>query len=494
LGLIEKQTIKGTIYTYLGVVIGVVTNIFLFAWFFTPQQVGLVSVVLSYAILFSQIGNLGFDNVTGRLFPWFRTEDKKHHGYTAWLMLSGLIGTGVIMALFFVLKPFILSGTENSSELLKYYVYYIPVTAVFLLFFNLFDAYSRMLYLSVRGTVLKEFIQRVLVVLTISAFILSWIDYDGFVAFYFASICFPTLIIIFMLLKEGNVSFSYEPGFISKSLRKSIFSVAGFGIISVFSGTVIVNIDRIMIEKYVGLYDAGIYTVTFFFGVVILLPSRSLQRITSTFLSEAWKKMDIQVIKDIYYKSCLNQLLFASLLFAGIWANIDNVFFLLPEKYMAGKWVIFWICTSSLIDMATGVNNAIIATSAYYKLHAVFMVIFVAIVVVTNMLMIPLYGITGAAIASTISMFIFNLMRYLFLLFKFKLQPFNYRILIILALAFATYLVGWLIPSFKPFWLDIIVRSGVMTVFFMTPVLWLNLSPEVTAKAKQVFALIKSKM
>jgi O-antigen/teichoic acid export membrane protein len=488
LGLIEKQTIKGTIYTYIGVVLGVITNIFLLAWFFTPEQVGLLSVIISYALLFSQLGNLGFDNVTGRLFPWFRTSDKSHHGYLHIMLLVGIAGSLLIIISFFFLKNLIISQGGDSSGLLAEYWFYIPSTAVFLLFFNLFDAYSRMMYLTIRGTFLKEFFQRLLIIISIGLYIFSLIGIDSFVGLYFASFCIPTVIIIFMLLREKNLVVKPEPEFISKDLRKSMISVAGFGILTVFSSTIILNIDRIMIEKFIGLYEAGIYSVTFFFGVVILLPSRSLVRISSTFLSEAWKDNNMNIIKDIYYKSSLNQYLFSALLFAGIWVNIDNVFYILPEKYEPGRWVVFWICLSSLIDMATGLNSAIIGTSKYYRLYAYFMIFFVAVIIVSNYLLIPIYGITGAALASAIAMFLFNLVRWVFLWYKFKLQPFNLQFLYISVITIAAYFAGYLIPVIEPFWIDIIIRSTVVFLVFTIPVLGFRLSEDVSKKVSSIIS------
>ena len=487
MGLIEKQTIKGTVYTYIGVVLGVVTNIFLFAWFFTPEQVGLLTVILSYATLFSQFGNLGFDSITVRLFPWFRTDDKKHHGFMFIMIMVGIVGTILIILTYFLLKNEIIRNSDTSSDMLARYAFYIPITAVFLLFFNFFDTYSRMLYLTVRGTFLKEFLQRLLIILSIGLYILSFVNYDRFVGLYFASISVHALIIIFLLWRENNLVITREPKFVTKDLRKSMFSVAGFGILTIFSSSIILNIDRIMIEKFIGLYDAGIYSVTFFFGVVLLLPSRSLGRISATFLSEAWKSNDMKVIKDIYFKSCLNQFLFSALLFAGIWVNIDNVFYILPEKYEPGRWVIFWICLSSLIEMATGVNGTVIGTSRYYRLYAYFMIMFVAVIIITNYLLIPIYGITGAAIASAIATFIFNFVRWFFLWYKFRLQPFNLKFMYICIITVVSYYAGYLIPAIEPFWIDIFIRSTVVSVVFIIPVISFSISEDVNKKLRAIY-------
>lgn len=493
MGIIEKQTIKGTVYTYVGVVLGVITNIFLFAWFFSPEQVGLLSVILSYATLFSQLGNMGFDSVTTRLFPWFRTDDRSHHGYQYWILLVGIAGTLLIFFSFYLLRPVISENEAQDPGLLERYSIYIPVTAVFILFFNLYDAYSRMMYLSVRGTFLKEFFQRLLIIISITFYIFNLADFDVYVGLYFASICIPTLVIIFMLLREKNIVLRREKGFIGKELRKTMISVAGFGILTAFSGSIILNIDRIMIEKYIGLYEAGIYTVTFFFGIVLLLPSRSLGRIGSTFLAEAWKSNNIQMIRDIYYKSSLNQFLFSALLFAGIWANIDNVFMILPEKYEPGRWVIFWICLASLFEMTSGVNSTVLVTSKYYKVYTIFMIAFVLIIISTNLLLIPEFGITGAAIASAVATFLFVLVRWLFLWVKFGLQPFNLKFLYASVISLAAYYAGFLVPVLEPFWIDIAVRSTVVFICFSIPVIGFRVSADLNDKLFKVYNEIRNR-
>ena len=51
----------------------------------------------------------------------------------------------------------------------------------------------------------------------------------------------------------------------------------------------------------------------------------------------------ILLLMKFYAKSTINQLIVGELLFLGIWANIHNIFKILPAEYEAGKYVIFFI-------------------------------------------------------------------------------------------------------------------------------------------------------
>lgn len=68
-------------------------------------------------------------------------------------------------------------------------------------------------------------------------------------------------------------------------------------------------------------------------------------------------------------------------------------------------------------------------------------------------------GITGAAIASVTATLFFNLSKYLFLLSKYKFQPFNYRYLMVILVAVTSYYAGTLLPKMDWFVLDIAIRS-----------------------------------
>jgi O-antigen/teichoic acid export membrane protein len=63
-----------------------------------------------------------------------------------------------------------------------------------------------------------------------------------------------------------------------------------------------------------------------------------------------------------------------------------------------------------------------------------------------NLIFIPLYGITGAAFATLGAYSIFNLIKFLFILIRFKLQPFNHKNLLVLIIGAVSYLLIGSIP------------------------------------------------
>lgn len=246
------------------------------------------------------------------------------------------------------------------------------------------------------------------------------------------------------------------------------------------SATIIANIDSLMLSAYSGLGSAGMYTIAFFIAAVIEIPKRSISQVVIPIVSQANKDGDIPKLKELYQKTSLNQMIIGGLLFLGIWCNIDNIFKIIPngEIFSPGKWVVFWIGLSKLFDMATGVNQEIIRTSKYYKIDLFFYIFLAAAAVLTNYIFIPKFGITGAAVASAISIFLFNSIRFLFLLYVFKIQPFSAGTLKMLSIFALTLLVNSFINPLDSFIWDLIFRSVLIFCLFVGFTLLLRVSED----------------
>ena len=491
MGVIQKQTIKGSIYSYLGVVIGFITTGYFLPEYFSVEENGLIKLLVSYSIIFAQFASLGFNRVITMLFTYFRDFKNKHNGFLFITAIVILIGFVLAIIVFLLLKTYILGkGAERSALFADYFYYIIPLIFVTLLFTTL-DNYNKVLFNAVRGIFLKEFLQRIVILLDVILFYFGFVNFQLFVIIYIIAFSLPPIIIMVLLIKEGNFNLRPQLNFITKDFRSKMINISIFGVLTSFSGILILNIDAVMINSMLGIAETGIYAITFFFGSIILIPSRSLIKISSVVIADSWKENNLEIINKIYYKSCLNQLIFASLLFVGIWANINNVFEILPSEYIAGKYVIFFIALSSLIKMAGGVNNMILFTSKYYKIHTLFILIFVIVIVVSNLIFIPMYGIVGAALASALSNFVFMFIEFVFLRIKFNFQPYNYKFLVVLAIGGFAYLISFFVPILDNFILDIIVRSLLITFIFVGMILIFKISEDINQKAKQLINFIK---
>lgn len=486
MGIIVNQSVKGTIYTYIGVVLGFVTTGILLQRIFSTDQVGLLKIIVAYAALVSQFGTLGFSGVSIRLFPFFKDQKSGHHGFLSLTLLAGLAGFLLTLVIYLIFRNWFVAFSMEKSALLIGYLNSLMVLIFFQIFFILLDGYYTALLNSVHGTFLREVFQRVLIIIGIGLYYWNLIDFLQFVICYIASMSVPTLFIIFTLIVEKQFPLKTDFAYLQKPLLKSVGLMALFSILNGFSVLIIQTVDTIMVNGMVGLSATGIYTVCFFFGIIVSLPSRSILKITNIVTADAWKNDDLNNIRSIYEKSCITLFIMGLIMFLGLWVNIDNVFHILRPEYLPGKWVIFFIGLGSLIDMSTGANSSILGSSKYYKVQTVFLLVLVVSLVLTNLLLIPTFGITGAALGGAVSLSILNLLRFLFLYYKYDLQPFNYKFIIVAAIGICAYLITSLLPTLHVFVLDIFVRSGILAVLFCLPVYLLKISPDINEKADEI--------
>ena len=484
MGIIEKQATKNLIYSYLGAGLGFVTLMWS-SHLLSPDENGLTRILLSITALFSQFASLGFNAVTSRFFPYFRNKEKGHHGYLYYGIITTLAGFTLCYITFYFFKDQIIADNQQKSKLFADYLFYLMPLTFFTLFFGLFDYYLRACYRSVIGSSSKDLTQRILILAVLFLYFLKIINFNIFVFLYVAATCIPTLILLYYIVKLGEWHVKPVRGFVSKELRKEMINLSLYAIIIGSSGILMSSIDVIMVNQKLGLKQTGIYGIAFYFGSIIIIPSRSLLRIAMGIVADAFKKNDLEEISRLYKKSCNSQLTIGLLLFIGIWCNINNIMALLPPEYAGGKNVILFISLGNLIDMGTGFNYIIMMTSKHYRFDGIFMIIILFLTIFLNYLLIPIYGITGSAIATATTIAAYNIMRWLFLLFKFKMQPYdlnNVKIIVIAAIAF---LPGYFMPYLNFLVIDIAVRSGIVGGLFILLLLKTEAAPEINIKIRK---------
>jgi O-antigen/teichoic acid export membrane protein len=329
------------------------------------------------------------------------------------------------------------------------------------------DVYARVLIHSTIGTFLKELLQRFFILAGIVLFIFDLIGFWHFILFYVAAVSIPTLILFIYLFFRGEIFLKPDFSMIRQNLLVPIINLSVYGLLIGFSQIAISQIDSILINFFKNPAQTGIYAITFYYGTLVILPSRAVFRIAPTFIAEAFKTNDHATIQSIQYKSCLNQLLLGAGLFSLLWLNIDNVFKILPPEYLAGKYVIFFIGITNLISMAGGLSSQVITNSDYYRYNAIFVFVYLLLTVLLNIILIQVIGIVGAAIAAMISMLVFATIKFEFIRRKFGIQPYDMNHVKIIAISVVTFLIIHVFPYPDPLILNILVKSSLFGILFI---------------------------
>ncbi len=489
MGIIKRQTIQGTLFTYAGIGIGFLTMGLLLPKLLTKDQNGLIGLLIALSIILTQFANLGINGAGGRYFPYFRNYERGHGGFLLLATAVSTLGFALSLVLMGLAQPYMIAENAGKSALfVQYYGLLVPLTFL-LLFFNLFDNYAKLLYDSVTGTFLQQFGQRFLFLLAILVYWLGWVDFGQLLGLWLGSYLIVTVLMVGKVIRDGHFTLRFSDLKLTPEMRRSLFRYAGLTLLTGLSSQVILQIDKILVNNSLGLAQTGIYSISANFGAVIAAPATMLYKVSGVIVADSWKTNDLGNIAQIYRKSCLSQLIVGMLVFVGIAANLPNVFQVLPAGYEAGYAVILWIGFGKLIDMATGVNGTILATSRYYVYDSLFFILMVVVTILTTRALIPIYGLEGAAIGAALATLLFNGLRTAFVWYAFRLQPFTWRNAAVVGVG----LLVWWVAVQPPYlsgssWavvIDVTLRAGLITVLFGGLVYGLRLSPDVNQLINQ---------
>lgn len=490
MGIIQKQSFYSSLTLGLGILLGFFTSGYLLPNFFTEEQNGVLTLLNSYSLIYSQVALMGINTVIIRFYPYIKDIHPHRPQFLLFVTLLGLAGFTLFLCFYYFTKPFFKSVFEASPLFRQYYFLLIPWTFS-VLFFYLYDAYSTAIQKPVRGFILKDVVQRVLILCSIGAYIFYTLRFAEFMWAYSAAILLPTLFMALLLIREGHFYLGFD--FI-RSYRmhfKDMSKVAGYSFVLGLAYVGVTNVDAIMIERYIDLEAAGIYGRNMFFGLLVTLPYRILHKSASGLLASQFKQHDLGGIKNIYYKSCLNQLIIGLFLFCMMWINIHNIYQIIPKSYEAGKYVIFFIGLGNLINMAGGVNAAVISYSPYFRWNTYLVLSLLLLIIITNMALIPLYGITGAALATAISLLIYNASMYMLLYIKYRFQPFYIKHLLVIIYALLGLGACAALPVISNYLLDLVVRCVIFASIFGSMVLLTRISPDMNGFLVFLFNRLK---
>lgn len=478
MGALKNDSIRITVISYLGAVIGYVNKILLFPNFLSPEQVGLANILISIAAIYAQLSALGTMNVTLRFFPFYKNQEKGHHGFLFWSGALVSAGFVVLTLLFLGFKEDIIDYYGQKSPLLvRYYFYLIPL-GLATLFYSLFDTYLRSLFKTVVPALVNEILLRLLVTASILLYAFKLVSFDTFIIIYILFNALPALILLLYIgfLRQLHL----KPVFSSTSrrLNRIIINYGLVSFVSNISNILLANIDALMLAGLVNLHSTGIFTTVAFISTIMMIPYRAMLKVSGPLISEYWKSRSHDKMQQVYTKVSLVNAIVGVYIFLGLWLNIDNIFYFMPKEYSSGKYVFLFLSLGRLFDMISGLNGVILVTSKKYRMDLLFTLILIVTAVLMNQLLIPLYGMDGAAIATLGTLVVYNTLRLLYVYSSFKLQPFDSRIVVVLGIGIATAFLVRLIPNAQNVFVSIGVISLATTIIFLVPIYFAEFSPE----------------
>ena len=492
MGIVIRQSVITSIISYFGVVIGYINLLILYPKFLAAEQIGLLRTIQDAALLMAPFAQFGLGHSILRFFPGLSKGPDKGNSFVTLTLLLSLVGYAVFLFIFLLLKQPILGFFRtNASELLDYTQLVLWLTLMIMVI-TILEYYSRSLLRIVFPNLLREVGLRLMQLVLVTGYFYKIISFDQFLLYSVIAYLLNLVILLSYLIVVGGYRLKFDLSNISGTRMKEILAFSTFSFVGTSASIIISKIDSLMVSGMKGFSLNAVYTTAFYMATVIEIPKRAITQSTTTLLSRAFEENDLKEVHRIYQKTALNQAIIGSLLLIGIWANLPNLFNIMPngDFYSAGMYVVLLVGGAKLVDMLFGPSSEIIVLSKYYK----FNIVVVALLAITglslNYLLIPPYGVIGAAVATSIAVVLFNSVKCLFIYLKFKLQPFSGKFLVLLFIAGITVTMNYLLPQLNNAILDLLYRSSILTLIFGGLVLLLKVSEEVQSITLKVVRML----
>lgn len=420
MGIVINQSVKNTVITYFGFGIGACNALFLYTNFLGKTHYGMVAFLLSASNIMMPLMAFGVHNTLIRFYSRCRSEAEREK-FLSFMLLMPLFLIIPVTAISYFFYDQIAYFILARNPTIRPFLWLIPLIGIFMGYFEVYYAWVKVHMQSVFGNFISEVLVRVVVMAMLFAVHLDWLSKDGFIyglcGAYFLQ--FLAMKIYAMYVKAPVLSFK---------VPHNIKEIVGYSFFIILSGSVAVlllDFDKVMIPAYENISSNALYSVAIFIATVIAVPSRAMLQIIYPITAKLMSENKFDELNDLYKKSAINLQVFGGLVMLGIFLNIKQLYLLIPPEYSGGLLVVFLIGLSKFYDMVLGNNNAIILNTQYYRSVLFFGLLLVFMMIGLNMLFIPMFGIVGSALATLISVIVYNTIKLMFIVRKMNLYPFT---------------------------------------------------------------------
>lgn len=465
MGIVQRQSIKNTIITFLGFGIGAINALFLYTNFLGKLHYGIVATVLSGANIMMPLMAFGAQNTLIRFFSSYKEQKERDEFLTFMLLLPLALIIPLGLGFYFFYDNISHSWIKENPTLEPFF-WLIPVIGLFMAYFEVFYAWAKVHMKSVIGNFISEVLVRLIVMALLIGVHFNWLAKDTFVycvaLAYFAQL-------VGMKLYAISVKMPVLRLVVPKNI-KEIILYSFFIIVSGGVAVMLVDFDKVMIPQYKDISQNALYAVAIFISTVIAVPSRAMTQIIAPITAKLMVENKHDELDNLYKKSAINLQVIGGFIMILIFVNIKEMYHLIPEDYGGGILVVFLIGLSKFYDVLLGNNNSIIVNTKHYRTVLLFGVFTVVLMIVLNIIFIPIYGIEGSAFATLITVMIYNTIKLLFVVKKMNLYPFTNKTLESLGILAVCFLLFY----FWDFPFHTIINIGLKSILVAALYLYFN--------------------
>ena len=465
MGVIAKQSIRGTIATYIGIAVGVVTTFFVQTRFLTTEEIGLARVLIDTAVLFIGLAQLGTSSSIIRFYPYFQDKENDH-GFFFWAVVVPFVGFIIFALIYWVCRVPLGAWFGDKSPLFVEYYYFVLPLAFFMLYQTIYETTCNVLMHIVVPRTVREVVVRVGMLVLYLLYAFRWLSLDGLVIGICVNYAIAALINLCYFYSLKRISFKPDWSFLraNKDLVKRYLLYSGFLLLSAITSVLAPTLSSFFVTAKMGLGTTGIFAIATYMAVLVSIPNRSVAAIASPQMARAIKEENREECSFLMQQVTRNMLLICGFVLLAIWVNVDLIFHILPNgaTFETAKNVVLILGVSQLILGTFSICLTALNYSRFYAFSLLLALILTISALVLNNYLVPLYGMEGAALSNLLSYGLYFILVICTVIALCHIRLIDKRWWYIVALLAALFVLNWLWQSFLPalnIWVDSLLRS-----------------------------------
>ena len=493
MGVIAKQSIRGTIVTYLGIAVGVVTTFFVLTRFLTTEEIGLARVLIDAAVLFVGLAQLGTSSSVIRFYPYFHNDSEEDHGFFFWALVVPFIGFVLFALIYWASRVPLGAWFGDKSPLFVEYYYFVLPLAFFMLYQTICETTCNVLLHIVVPRAVRELVVRIGLLVIYLLYAFDILSLDGLVIGICVNYALAALINLCYFFSLQKISLRPDWNFLRENtpLVRRYLVYTGFLIISAATTTLAPTLSSFFVTAKMGLDSTGVFAIATYMAVMVSVPFRSVTAIASPQLARAIKEQNREEGSKLIQQVTRNLLLIGGFILLLIWINIDLIFYILPngETFAPAKNVVLILGVSQLVLATFSICLTTLNYSRFYAISLLLSLILTVSALALNNYLVPLWGMDGAAISNVVSYGLYYLLIIATVVPLCRVHVVDRRWWWILLLLLAIFALNWAWQTYLPalnIWADSILRSLVLLGGGALIAYKAGLSPEVTEQIKHL--------
>lgn len=474
---INERSFQSAILQLFGAAVGVLSTLFIY-----PRDLNLYGIygfLTNTASLLVPFISMGFGSVLLRFYPKYQHEDTQlKNGFFGFVLAGYSFGFLLFGLVFIGITWFGIHWVKEEGGLSPFVFYLLPFTFM-LVFYELTAQlcinFQKIQWTAIAGLLLKCVLPT-LFVLQIAGFLgTTWFIWC-LLLYYALSI----VVIIYFLIQSEGIKFQWNRTFMQGAHRRPLFQFAAFSVLSGASSVIALRMDSFFVGSLTNAESSGLFTLAMFMSNVVFIPATAITDAMNPSVSKCSHDHDSGQLQILYRKSSINMLWSTALLVIVLWICFEPLSRIMPQsgKILQIEQALLFLLLARLLDAGTGINHHLLAYSRHYRFELYLLILMAVVNVLLNIWLIPTFGITGAALATFISIGIYNLLKTWVVWKLLKIHPFDlntFKIIIIGLVLWIFFPRSW---SSGNDYLDLVLYAGAVCSIYLGLVYWMGCSNE----------------